>query len=113
MTRLRTIFTAAGAVLITTPGMAACPYPDDVRIPDGSTATEAEMLDGQKLVKAYIADMEEYLECLDQEASALGDSETEDQKAMHVKRHNAAVAAMEKVAASFNEQIRSYKARAD
>ena len=31
---------------------------------------------------------------------------------MHVKRHNAAVDAMEKVAASFNEQIRSYKARA-
>lgn len=113
MIRLRSFLVAATAVLIATPGLGACPYPDDINIPDGSTASESEMLDGQKMVKSYIADMEEYLECLDEESTALGDSESEDQKAMHVKRHNAAVEAMEKVAASFNEQIRSYKARAN
>lgn len=113
MIRLRSFLVTAAAVTFATSGMAACPYPDDVSIPDGSTASEAEMLDGQKMVKAYMAQMEEYLECLDEEAGSLGEEESEDQKAMHVKRHNAAVEAMEKVAASFNEQIRSYKARAN
>ena len=113
MIGLRSFLMTAAAVVFTTPGMAACPYPDDVSIPDGSTATESEMLDGQKLVKAYMAQMEEYLECLDDESNSLGDTESDDQKAMHVKRHNAAIDAMEKVAASFNEQIRSYKARAN
>jgi len=113
MIKLRSFLMAGAAVMFTTPGMAACPYPDDVSIPDGSTATESEMLDGQKMVKAYMAEMDEYLECLDEESTALGENETEDQAAMHVKRHNAAVDAMEKVAASFNEQIRSYKARAN
>ena len=32
-------------------------------------------------------------------------------KQMHTQRHNAAVDAMEQVAASFNKQIRSFKAR--
>jgi len=113
MIKLQSFLVAVAAVLFATSGMAACPYPDDVSIPDGSTASEAEMLDGQKTVKAYMAEMEEYLECLDAESVALGENETEDQQAMHVKRHNAAVEAMEKVAASFNEQIRSYKARAN
>jgi hypothetical protein len=113
MFRFRSFSIAAAAALLAMPGMAACPYPDDVSIPDGSTASEAEMLDGQKMVKAYMAEMEDYLECLDEESAALGENETEDQQAMHVKRHNAAVDAMEKVAASFNEQIRSYKARAN
>lgn len=112
MIRLSSFLVTATA-LFAAKTMAACPYPDDVAIPDGSTASEAEMLDGQKNVKAYIADMEDYLECLDEEAAALGDNATEDQDAMHVKRHNAAVEAMEKVAASFNEQIRSYKSRAN
>lgn len=113
MFRIRSFSIAAAAALFAAPAMAACPYPDDVNIPDGSTASEAEMLDGQKTVKAYMAQMEEYLECLDEESAALGDNESDDQQAMHVKRHNAAVEAMEKVAASFNEQIRSYKARAN
>ena len=113
MIRFRSFRMTATAVMFATPGMAACPYPDDVSIPDGSTASEAEMLDGQKLVKAYMAEMDEYLTCLDEESTALGDDQTDDQRAMHVKRHNAAVDAMEKVAASFNEQIRSYKARAN
>jgi len=113
MTNLLRFLATACAVILATPAMAACPYPEDIKVPDGSKASEAEMLDGQKLVKAYMANMEAYLECLDTESTARVEEETDDQKAMHVKRHNAAVDAMEQVAASFNEQIRSYKARAN
>ena len=113
MINLRRYLATACAVLFATPAMAACPYPDDIQVPDGSKASEAEMIDGQTLVKSYMAEMENYLECLDKESSARTEEETDDQKAMHVKRHNAAVDAMEQVAASFNEQIRAYKARAN
>ncbi len=113
MINLRISLTTSCAVLFATPAMAACPYPDDIQVPDGSKASEAKMLDGQQLVKSYMAEMEKYLECLDKESSARAEEESADQKAMHVKRHNAAVEAMEQVAASFNEQIRAYKARAN
>ena len=89
---------------------AACPYPDDVEVPDGSSATEQDMLSGQKRVKAYMAEMEDYLKCLDDESMALGDAVTDEQRQLHVDRHNAAVEAMESVANAFNEQIRAYKA---
>ncbi|RMF97873.1 MAG: hypothetical protein D6727_04500 [Gammaproteobacteria bacterium] len=103
--------TALTAWLLTAPAitLGACPYPEDVDIPDGSAATEQEMLAAQKQVKAYIADMEAYLKCLDEEEAALGEEVTPEQRALHVSRHNAAVDAMEQVAAQFNEQIRAYK----
>ena len=89
---------------------AACPYPAAVDVPNGSSASEDEMLSGQKRVKAYMAEMEDYLKCLDDEAVALGDAVTDEQRQLHVDRHNAAVEAMEQVANAFNEQIRAYKA---
>ena len=72
-----------------------------------------EMLAAQKDVKSYLAAMEDYLNCLQVEAEALGDDETDEQKLAHNKQHNSAVDAMERVANSFNEQIRAYKALND
>ena len=104
------MLTAAIAALGTSVATAACPYPEEISVPDGSSATTEEMLDGQKQVKAYMAEMEQYINCLDGEAKAMGDAVTDEERALHVSRHNAAVDAMEKVATSFNEQIREYKA---
>jgi len=89
---------------------AACTYPQDVQMPDGTVASEAEMLDGQTLVKQYMADMESYLDCIDAEAGAREEEQTPEQMALDTKRYNAAVDAMELVAAQFNDQVRAFKA---
>jgi len=89
---------------------AECPYPADVSVPEGDTATEDEMVAGQKIVKQYMAGMESYLDCIDEEEAELGEDETDEQQAMHVQRYNAAVDAMENVAARFNSQVKAYKA---
>jgi hypothetical protein len=62
-------------------------------------------------VKKYLADMEAYTTCLDSELAALPvEQQTEEAKALHVKRYNAAVDAMEAAANAFNEQLRAFKA---
>jgi hypothetical protein len=88
---------------------AACPYPEDVIVPDGTTATTEDMVNGQTRIKQYMAEMEAHLDCLDQEEADLEREPTEDERTLHSQRHNAAVEQMEKVAAAFNEQVRAYK----
>ena len=58
---------------------AECPYPADVSVPEGDTATEDEMVAGQKIVKQYMAGMESYLDCIDEEEAELGEDETDEQ----------------------------------
>ena len=90
---------------------AACNYPADVQIPDGKTATQEEFTAASAVVKKYLADLEAYTACLDAEAAALPvEQQTEEAKALHVKRYNAAVDAMDATAASFNAQLRAFKA---
>jgi hypothetical protein len=110
MVKLSTVILISVAIFSATSAFAACDYPPEISVPDGSQATEDEMLAAQKAVKAYMAEMEAYLKCLDDESATLGDAETDEQRAMHVQRHNAAIDAMENVANNFNDQIRAYKA---
>lgn len=88
---------------------AACPYPEEVQIPDGSTATTEEMVSGQTQIKQFMAEMEAYLSCLDREEADLDREPTTEELTMHNQRHNAAVDTMESVAAEFNDQVRAYK----
>ena len=99
---------------------AECLYPKaPASIPDGSTATEQEMVDGMKAVKEYNSAVTAYLSCLDMEMQAridaAGAEAPPDQiaqiKAIQAKRHNAAVEELEAHAARFNEQVKAYKAR--
>ena len=48
----------------------ACDYPDRADIPNGSTATRDEMVAGQQSIKDYMAAMEVYLSCIEQEETA-------------------------------------------
>mgnify|MGYP005811839049 CR=1 FL=1 len=90
---------------------AACEYPSEVQIPDGKSATQAEISAASAAVKKYLADMEAYTACLDSEAAALpADLKTPEAKALHIKRYNAAVDAMEGAASRFNEELRAFKA---
>jgi hypothetical protein len=108
MGRLNYILLASAAMLTVTPLYGQCTFPPAINVPDGASATNEKMISGQKSVKAYMGEMEGYLECLDKEGAAL-EEETPEQKQIHVQRHNAAVDAMEETAAKFNEQVRAYK----
>ncbi len=99
---------------------AACNYPKSPSgLPDGTTATEDEMVGGMKAIKEYNSQVTAYLECLETEMNtrieAAGADAPADQveqiKAIHTKRHNAAVEELEATAARFNEQVKVYKAR--
>ncbi len=42
---------------------AVCPLPVEPQIPDGKTASGAEMLRAKKAMEVYMADIAKYLEC--------------------------------------------------
>jgi hypothetical protein len=88
---------------------AACIYPPEPSIPDGATATEAQLKAAQGGVKDYMAAVTAYTDCLDSEEKTLGPEATPEQKNLHTAKHNAAVDALNAVAARFNEQLQAYK----
>lgn len=99
---------------------AECVYPKaPATMPDGATATKDQMVEGMKAVKAYNAQVTDYLTCLEndmnkrvEDLGADASPEAVEQiKAIHNKRHNAAVSELEEHAARFNEQVKTYKAR--
>jgi hypothetical protein len=99
---------------------AECMYPKaPSNTPDGATATEEQMVAGMKAVKEYNGQVSAYLSCLEMEMNArieaAGPDAAPEQvaqiKAIHTKRHNAAVEELEAHAARFNEQVKAFKAR--
>ena len=111
------IATIAATTLLT-PLALACDYPTKVDIPNGGTATKEDMLQGQRAVKQYVADMEAYLECIVSEEkiarSEIDDLQPEDEQQredMLNKKYNAAVDEMERIAAAFNTEVQAYRAQ--
>jgi len=108
------------ALIVFAPIALACDYPQRVDMPNGHSATKDEMVTGSKAVKKFVADTEAYLACLDEEeeqhdadieeTDLIADAQRDE---MLVKKHNAAVDDMEKVAAAFNEELRVYKDRSN
>jgi hypothetical protein len=102
------IFAAlAVAYAVSLPAHADCVLPPaPSKIPDGSTATEQEMITAMQTLKQYNGDVDTYLKCLDFEAKqnrlSHGDQE---------KMHNAAVDQLTKIADKFNQQVRTFKAK--
>lgn len=103
-----------------TASAADCSYPKAPSgLPDGATATQDEMVGGMKAIKEYNSAVTTYLNCLETEMNtrieAAGPEAPADQveqiKAIHTKRHNAAVEELESTAARFNEQVKVFKAR--
>ena len=93
---------------------AECIYPKEpANTPDGATATQDQMVEGMKAVKEYNNSVTAYLSCLEQEMNARVEAagpdapaeQIEQIKAIHTKRHNAAVEALEQHAARFNELV--------
>jgi hypothetical protein len=88
----------------------ACENPAAVAIPDGKSSTMEQMLAAQAQVKAYQAAMNEFLACIVAEIDAQGPEAPPEFKSLMATRHDTAVTEMEAVAASFNDQIKAYRA---
>lgn len=73
---------------------AACVRPTNPEIPNGESASGADMLKAKKAVESFIADIEKYMTC--------GIASNEQERAQKE---------MEALAAKFNEQLRIYKSK--
>jgi len=109
---------------------ADCSYPPAPdHLPDGRTATMADMVAAQKSVKEYDVAINAYLACIklehDDTLSKMdqpkpGEKPTPEQKKalddldrVEVQKHNAAIDQDHSVADRFNEQVRIFKSRSD
>ena len=106
------------SALLASSALLACDYPGKVDIPSGSTATKEDMLQGQRDVKKYVADMEVYLECIVAEEKVarsdmddLQPEEEQQREDMLNKKYNAAVDEMETIASRFNNEVQAYRGR--
>jgi hypothetical protein len=117
---IRILSGLALGLLMAAAANAECTYPKEpANMPDGATATQDQMVEGMKAVKEYNNQVTTYLSCLEQEMNARVEAagpdapadQVEQIKAIHTKRHNAAVDALEQQAARFNEQVKVFKAR--
>ena len=78
---------------------AECTRTEPPELPSGATSDLATMVEGQKAVKAYVADTEAYLACLTKDAEEAHEEMTEEMRSQGVDTYNAAVDEMEAVAA--------------
>jgi hypothetical protein len=117
---IRILSGLALGLLLAAAANAECTYPrEPSNTPDGATATQDQMVEGMKAVKEYNGQVTAYLSCLEQEMNSRVEAagpdapaeQIEQIKAIHTKRHNAAVEALEAHAARFNEQVKAFKAR--
>lgn len=93
---------------------ADCAFPKaPASIPDGKTATEAEMVAAMAAFKSYNEEVNSFGQCLEQETKdkAAGTAQLMQLKTMQTKKLNAAVNELQSKAKLFNEQVRAYKAR--
>lgn len=95
-----------------------CAVPAAPTLPDGSTATKEQMLDGQKSIKEYQAANTQYRTCLEPkisaaEVAASGDSPGPELVATLKTlndEYNASVSKEEELATGFNAELKKYKA---
>ena len=106
------------AALGAAPATAACIYPRPPETaPDGATASYDEMVEAQKAVKQFDADVTAYNACLEMELEAMlanpeiDDARKQELGAMQAKKNNAAVDDVQAVVDRFNEQLRVYRER--
>lgn len=114
MTRINKL--AFGSVLFLTTSMAlACDYPERPHIPDGATASKDELLAAKAEVQGYVAAVDEYLTCVENEEKAAVE-EMDDPSAEEIQRRDemlgkkfdAANDEKALVGEQFNQQIRLY-----
>ncbi len=88
-----------------------CRAPQAPDVPDGTTANEDELVAAQQRLKAFLADGDEYLKCLQNAEAALGDTIMPEQQQVLLGAYNSMVDTMQYAGTRFNEAVRAFKAR--
>lgn len=109
----------AATALFASPALAlACEYPERPTLPDGGTASKEEMIAGQTAVKAFLASVDEYLDCIEKEeedaVAAMEDPDEETIKRrdeLLSKRFDAANEEKFLFGEQWNQQVRAYNAK--
>ena len=106
--------------LLAAPAFAGCTAPsNEVKVPDGATASRDDMVAAQRAVKDYNAAVKDYIECITKEMDArvalggdkLTDADRQKISADYTAMQNAAVERVQKVADNFNVELRAWKAK--
>ena len=109
----------AASVLLVAPAFGlACEYPERPTLPDGSTASKNDMIAAQTAVKAFLAAVDEYLDCIEQEEKdAIAAMENPDEETIKrrdellSKRFDAANEEKFLFGEKWNQQVRAYNAQ--
>ena len=115
----KVIRAVAATVLFAAPAFGlACEYPERPTLPDGGTASKEEMIAAQTTVKTFLAAVDEYLSCIEQEekdaVAALDNPDEETIKRREdllSKRFDAANEEKFLYGEQWNQQVRAYNAR--
>src|SRR3569833_1017528 len=103
----RILLAAVLAYAASLPAHADCVLPPaPSKIPDGSTASQQEMLTAMQTLKDYNGDVDTYNKCLEFEAKQNRLSRRDEEP-----MHDTAVDTLTKNASKFNEQVRTFKAK--
>ena len=109
----------AASVIFAFPALAlACDYPERPTLPDGGTASKEEMIAAQAAVKAFLASVDEYLECIEkEEQDAIAAMDNPDEETIKrrdellAKRFDAANEEKFLFGEKWNQQVRAYNAK--
>ena len=85
--------------------------PEQPAIPNGRQASEEEMISAQKAMKAFMAEGNDYIECLNKLESSWGDEATPEQKQVVVIFNNKIVDDQQAIADLFNAAVRAFKGK--
>lgn len=115
----KVIRAVVAAALFAAPAFAlACEYPERPTLPDGSTAAKDEMIAAQRAVKAFLASVDEYLNCIEQEEKdAIAAMDNPDEETIKrrdellSKRFDAANEEKFLFGEKWNQQVRAYNAQ--
>ena len=92
--------------------IADCNFPNmNINFPNGSKASEQEMIETQKKVKVAQDGLIAYRECLDKELNSIS-TELENYpeiERISIDRYNSSVEAEQELAASWSESVKAFK----
>ena len=108
----------AVSVILSLPAVSiACDYPERPTLPDGGTAAKEDMIAAQSAVKGFLAAVDEYLTCIEQEErAAIEAMDNPDEETIKrrddllAKRFDAANEEKFMFGEQWNQQVRAYNA---
>ena len=89
----------------------ACSFPDAPTVPDGTTASNDDMVAASKAIKEFVTTSEAQLQCLDAAKAAAGEEITQEELDGYAETYNRQVDLLNEIANAFNEQVRVFKSR--